>query len=143
MTSGAVTFLKKLGQYLAKGLPIAAEAFPMLAPFVNLALPASAQPVAQAVESKAESEISLMSQAVVSAETMANALGSTTVTGAQKAAAAGTGVLQVLLASEAMAGKKIADPVGAQKAAAEIAGGLADFWNSVSGAAVPNPPSAS
>jgi|SRR5579871_97170 len=142
MANKVTSFLKKLGTFLAQELPVAASAIPALAPFLNLALPASAQPAAEKVEATVSSEVSLMTQAVVSTETMANAIGSPGLTGAQKAAAAGTGVLQVLLASEAMAGKKIADPAGAQKAAVTIAGGLADFWNAVDGSAVPNTPSA-
>jgi hypothetical protein len=136
------SFLKKAGLVLTTVLQDAAIAIPALQPFINLTVPASKQPAVNTVITTAESEISLLSQSVMTAETTANTLaaGGTTLSGAQKAAIAAPAILQVFLNSEAMAGKKIANPAAAQAAAATIAGGVADFWNAVDGSALPNPP---
>jgi hypothetical protein len=139
LSNKAVSFLKRLGQILSAGLQVAAEILPGIAPFVNLTLPASVRATATTIESTVESEISLMAQSVTAAETMANVIGTPGLTGAQKAAAAGTGILQVLLNSEMMAGKTIHDPAGAQAASATIAGGLADFMNAIDGSKLPTP----
>lgn len=136
------SFLKKAGEILTTVLADAAIAIPALQPFINLAVPASKQAAVNNDVTVAESEISLLSQSVMTAETTANTLaaGGTTLSGAQKAAIAAPAILQVFLNSEAMAGKKIANPAAAQTAAATIAGGIADFWNAVDGSALPNPP---
>jgi len=138
-----VGFLEKLGKVLAAGVPIAEELFPAVAPFLNLALPASAQPKAQAVEATVSSELALMAQSVTQVETIVNVAGMPTLSGAQKAAAAAPAILQVLENSVMMTGKKIANPAAASTAAATIAGGLADYLNALDGSALPNPPSAS
>lgn len=142
MANKFVSFLKKAGEIVVAGAAVAAQYEPMLAPLLNLFIPASKQATAQTIETKAISEISLLSSSVLQAETMASTLASsgTSVTGAQKAAAAAVGVTQIFLNSEAMAGKKIGDPVAAQKAASTIAGGIADWWNAVNGNDLPNPP---
>lgn len=138
------SFLKKAGQVLVAGAQIAEEGIPALAPFVNLITPASKQAAVQTIESKVESEISLLSQSVMTAETTANALAQsgTAISGAQKAQIAAVGFTQVLMNSEAMAGKKIGDPVAAQAAAAKMAGAMADWWNAVNSDNLPDPPSA-
>ena len=136
------SFLKKAGQILTTVLADAAIAIPALEPFINLAVPASKQAAVNGVLTTAESEISLLNQSVMTAETAGNVLaaGGTALSGAQKAAIAAPAILQVFLNSESMAGKKIANPAAAQTAAATIAGGIADFWNAVDGSALPNPP---
>lgn len=136
------SFLKKAGQILTTVLADAAIAIPALQPFINLAVPASKQAAVNGVITTAESEISLLNQSVMTAETAGNVLaaGGTALSGAQKAAIAAPAILQVFLNSESMAGKKIANPAAAQTAAATIAGGIADFWNAVDGSALPNPP---
>jgi hypothetical protein len=136
------SFLKKAGLVLTTALQDAAIAIPALQPFINLAVPVSKQAAVNGVITTAESEISLLSQSVMTAETTANTLaaGGTVLSGAQKAAIAAPAILQLFLNSEAMAGKKISNPAAAQAAAATIAGGVADFWNAVDGSALPNPP---
>jgi hypothetical protein len=136
------SFLKKAGQILSTVAQDASIVLPALAPFVNLVVPASKQTAVQGVETTVESDLNLLNQSVMTAETTANTLaaGGTTLSGAQKAAIAAPAILQVFLNSEAMAGKKIANPAAAQAAAATIAGGIADFWNAVDGSALPNPP---
>lgn len=142
MTNRFVSFLKKAGQVLAAGTQIASEFLPILGPLAAAVAPKEASQI-QAGVTIAESEVTQLSQAVGAAETMGAALakGGVAITGAQKAQAAATGVLQIFLNSEAMAGKKIADLVAAQKASVTIAGGIADFWNAVDGSSLPNPPS--
>jgi hypothetical protein len=139
MTNRFISFLKKAGQILVAAEPIEAELLPQLAPLLNLALPQKSQAAAVAVENTAQSEIGLMTQNVLAAETMANTLAAsgTTVTGAQKAAAAAVGIKTILENSQAMAGKKIASPTGALAAAEKIAGALADWWNAVDGSSLP------
>ncbi len=141
MANRFVGFLKKAGQLTIAAAPIAEQFMPILTPFLNLALPQKSQAIA-ATGAKIESEVSLMSQSVMTAETIGNILISKGVgiTGPQKAAAAGAGIMAILLNSEAMAGKQIADPVAAQTASANIAGGIADWWNAVNGSVLPNVP---
>lgn len=142
MANKFVSFLKRAGQIIEAGAQEAAVFVPALAPFVNLLIPASKQAAAVSIETKAVSEITLLSNSVMQTEAMVNAIkaGGTAVTGAQKAQAAGVAVTNILMNSEAMAGKKIGDPVAAQKAASTIAGGIADWWNAVNGNDLPNPP---
>jgi hypothetical protein len=140
MTNRFVSFLKKAGQVLSAGTSIAAEFFPVLAPFINIAIPAAVRPAAVAIESKVESEVSLMSQAVMSAETMGNVLAAEGISGSDKAKAAAVGIMHILMTSEAMVGKTVADPAGANAAAVSIAGGLADWWNAVDGKQLPAAP---
>lgn len=136
MTNKVVSFLKKAGLFLAQELPVVAAEIPALQPFLAF-LPKSWQPTANAIATTATSEISLMSQQIMAAETMGNAIGSS-VTGAQKASAAATGIMQIFLNSEAMAGKKISDPAKAQAAIVALSGDLADFWNAVDANVVPD-----
>jgi hypothetical protein len=140
MSNRFVSFLKKAGQVLVAAEPIVAEALPALAPLLNLVTPKKDQAVVATVESAVVSDVALMSQSVLSVETAANvfAQGGSTVTGAQKAQAAGVAILQIFENSAVMVGKKIADPAGAKAAAAKIAGGVADFWNAVDGNVLPN-----
>lgn len=141
MANKFVSFLKKAGQILSAGTQIAAEFLPILGPLAAVVAPKQASQILGAT-TIAESEVTQLSQAVGAAETMGAALAKNgvAVTGPQKAQAAATGVLQIFLNSEAMAGKKIADPAAAQVASVTIAGGIADFWNAVDGSALPNPP---
>jgi len=136
------SFLKKAGQILSTVAQDAAVFVPALAPFATLVIPASKQAAVQNVETTVVSDLNLLNQSVMTAETTANALAQTgtVISGAQKAQIAAQGVLTVFLNSEAMAGKKIADPAAAQAAAVKIAGGIADFWNAVDGNVLPTPP---
>jgi hypothetical protein len=140
MTNRFVSFLKKAGQILSAGLPIAADVFPILAPIANLMVPAGSQATAVKVETVTQSEIALMSASVFAAEKMGNVLTDKTITGADKAKVAGADIFQIILNSVAMAGKPIADPAAAQTAAVGMAGNLADFWNAVDGAKLPSVP---
>jgi hypothetical protein len=142
MTSKFVSFLKKAGQVIVAGANIAGQIDPVLLPLLNLAIPASKQAAAQTIETSVESDFSLMSQSVMSAETMGATLtaSGTTVTGAQKAQAAATGIMAILQNSEAMVGKTIGNPTAANAAAVAIAGAVADWWNAVDGKSLPTPP---
>lgn len=111
-----MSFLKKLGAVLLKATEIAAGIYPFV--------PQAQQGTYQVV-SKDLSEIANL---VVEVEAVGQALGQP---GAQKYAAAGPLVAQVILQSSVMAGKTIADPVMFQKGCAEIGGGMADILNAL------------
>jgi hypothetical protein len=115
-----LTFLKKLGAALAKGLIIATEVGPIIQPFLGSAK-------AQAVEATTVNDLTQISQVVTSAEALIQAPGS----GAQKLAASTPLVLSILQTSQAFDGKKIVNMELAIKAAGEITSGTADFMNAL------------
>lgn len=114
-----MTFLKKLGEVLAKGIAIWAG----FSTAVKEQYPGSSTVVQ--VISKDLTDIATV---VVEVETIGQTLGQP---GTAKLAAAGPLVAQVILQSSLMANHKIADEVGFQKACQEIAGGMADLLNSL------------
>jgi hypothetical protein len=141
MTNKFVSFLKKAGQVIASAAMIAEEFYPALAPLVNAVLPAKDQAKAASVEATVSSDISSVSSVVMSVEGISATL-TQPLSGAQKAAAAGPQIGAIFLASEALAGKKIANPAAFNAAMAVIAGGVADAWNAVDGSALPTPAAA-
>lgn len=139
MTNKFVSFLKKAGQVIAAGVGIAADVLPILSPLANALLPSKYQSTAAAVETAAVNDISMISGVVGSVEAVSATLTSP-LTGPQKAAAVGAQLGPIFLASEAFAGKKIANPAAFNAAMVTIAGGFADAWNAVDGSALPNVP---
>lgn len=139
MTNKFVSFLKKVGQVVAAGVGIAADVLPILSPLATALLPAKYQSTATTVESAVTSDISIISGVVGSVESVSATLASP-LTGPQKAVAVGAQLGPIFLASEAFAGKKIANPTAFNAAMVTIAGGFADAWNAVDGAALPNLP---
>jgi hypothetical protein len=115
-----MNFLKKLGQILAKAVPIALGIGPIIQPFLG-----SAAPVAATVTN----DLTQVAQIV----TMVEAVNQTPGSGAAKLAAATPLVLQILKTSQAFSGKKIADEALAEKGAADIVTGVVEFMNAIEG----------
>lgn len=114
-----MTFLKKLGQWIVAGVKIEMG----LAPLFQQLYPQSGQ-----IIQKVESELTSLMGIVITAE----AFGSTTgLPGSEKVRVAGPLVAQMIQQSAFMIGKDIADPVKAAEAAKTIAGGIADWLNSL------------
>jgi hypothetical protein len=113
-----MTFLKKLGSFLAKAAAIAVGVGPLLQPFLGSAAP---------IEQVAVNDLTQVAQIATMVEAVNQAPGS----GAAKLAAATPLVLQVLRTSQAFSGKKIADEALAEKGAAEIVSGVVDFMNAI------------
>jgi hypothetical protein len=113
-----MTFLKKLGQFLARATAIAVGIGPILQPFLG-----SAAPVVQT----AVNDLTQISQIA----TMVEAVNQTPGSGADKLKAATPLVLQILRTSQAFAGKKIADEPLAEDGAADIVTGIVKFMNAI------------
>ncbi len=113
-----MTFLKRLGEILAKGLAIAAGVGPLIAPYLG----AKSGMVTEAVN-----DLTQISNIVIDAEAMMQTPGS----GAAKLAASTPLVLQVLKTSQAFSGKKIDNEALAEEGAADIVTGLTKFMNAI------------
>ena len=116
-----MNFLKKLGQIVAQGLAL----FTGFAPILTKVIPQTGQEVQ--VISK---DFSAVADVVANVEAIGNLSG---LTGAQKAAAAGPLVAQIVLSSSVFTNLKIKDTAAFNKACVTIAGGVADLLNSVDG----------
>ncbi len=119
-----VSFLSKLGGYIVKG----AAALAGFAPLLETVAPKDAG-VIQTVSA----DLSAMANIVVQVEAGAQAIQAAggTITGAQKLQMAAALVQPILIQSNLIAGRKIADPALLQKAASEIAQGIVDALQSV------------
>lgn len=121
------SFLKKLGQVLAKGIAIAADVaglFPLVQPFLGSS--ATASKAGQIVQT-ATNDLTSIGQTVVTAEALIQAPNS----GSQKLAAAAPLVEQILKTSELVSGKHIANEAAFSAAAQKITSGVADLLNSL------------
>lgn len=114
-----MTFLKKLGEILVKGLEIATGIGPLLQ---------GSFPSAAGTIGVIENEFNQIANIVVTVESVGQALQQP---GPQKLAAAAPLISQVIMKSSLLANRKIADPVLFQKAVTEIGGGMADLLNSL------------
>lgn len=141
MSNKFVSFLKKAGQILATGAEVAIETLPILQPFTAL-LPQKIQGAVGTVESTVGTDATWLLQAVVSAETAGGVLTNPGLSGAQKAAMAGTYLAPAFTAAMSIAGKAPKDPAAANAALITIAGGVADFMNAYDGSALPTAGSA-
>lgn len=115
-----MTFLKKLGGLLAKGVSIASGIGPLVLAFLGAGR-------AQEIGERVVDDLAQLSQIAV----MAEALNQTPGSGAEKLAAATPLALQILRSSQVFAGKKIANEALAEQGASKIISGLADFMNSI------------
>jgi len=115
-----MTFLKKLGQLLAKAAAIAIGIGPVVFPFFGSSK-------AQSVASTAVNDLTQVSQVVISAEALLQGDG----TGPAKLAAATPLVAQILRTSELVAGKKIANEDLFLAGCGKITSGVADCLNAV------------
>lgn len=114
-----MTFLKQLGQWIVAGVKVAIG----IAPIFQQLYP-QAGPMIQ----KVESEITSLMGIIITAEAFGAATG---LPGTDKIRVAGPLIDQMIRQSAFMIGKDFADPAKAAKAAQTIAGGLADYLNSI------------
>ena len=114
-----MTWLKKIGEIILKGVEIASG----IAPMVSAALPGSAGPV-QVVSQ----DLAQIASIIQDVEVMGQALQQA---GPQKLQAAAPLVAQVILQSSVLANHAIANPALFNQACTEIAGGMADLLNSL------------
>jgi hypothetical protein len=125
-----MTFLQKLGQFLAKGIKIAAEVAgiaPLMAPLLG-----SAVQNVQQVATTAANDLTQIGQVVVQAEALMQSPGS----GASKLAAAAPLVQQIVQTSQLLDGKKIANPTLFAQGCSKITSGVADCLNAIEEGAV-------
>lgn len=116
-----MTFLKKLGVALAKGLQIAAAVGGVALPFL------SSNPKIAGVATVVESDLVQVGQIVTTTEAIIRTPGS----GAMKLEAATPLVSSFVKASELVAGKKIVNEALFIQGCAKITGGTADILNSL------------
>ena len=114
-----MTWLKRIGQWIVAGIKIEMGIAPI---FQGL------YPQAGPVIQKVESEIASLMGIIVTAEAFGSTVG---LPGADKVRVAAPLIQQMIQQSAFMIGKPIADPVANAKAAQTIAGGLADWLNSL------------
>lgn len=115
-----MSFLKKLGAFLANAAAIAVGVGPIIQPFLGSGK-------AAAVATAAVNDLTQIAQVATMVEAVVQAPGS----GAAKLSAATPLVLQILKTSEAFSGKKIADEALAEKGAADIVSGVVEFMNAI------------
>jgi hypothetical protein len=115
-----VTFLKKLGQFLAKAVAIAVGIGPILQPFLGSGT--GAKDVSTGIN-----DLTQVGQVVVSAEALLQTPGS----GAAKLAAATPLVQTIIQSSELIAGKKIANDTLFTQGCSKITSGVADCLNAL------------
>ena len=113
-----MTFLKKLGAFLAKAASIALGVGPLLQPFLGSAAPVVASGI---------NDLTQIAQIATTVEAVVQTPGS----GAAKLAAATPLVLQILRTSQAFDGKKIANETLAEQGASKIVSGVVDFMNAI------------
>ena len=116
---GKMTFLKKLGAFLAKAASLELGIGPLIQPFLG-----------SAVLPGVSAGVNDLTQ-VAQIATMVEAVNQTPGSGAAKLAAATPLVLQVLRTSQAFSGKKIADEALAEKGASDVVSGIVEFMNAI------------
>lgn len=115
-----MTFLKKLGQFLAQAVAVATGIGPLIQPFLGSGR-------ASEIPGTVVNDLTQISQIVTYVEAVTQTPGS----GAAKLASATPLVLQIMRSSQAFAGKKIADEALAEKGASEVVQGIVDFMNAI------------
>ncbi len=113
-----MTFLKKLGAFLAKAASIETGLGPLIQPFLGSAAPVVVTGVNDLTQ-------------VAQIATMVEAVNQTPGSGGQKLAAATPLVLQILRTSQAFSGKKIANEKMAEEGAGDIVTGIVKFMNAI------------
>lgn len=119
-----MTFLSKLGSFLAKAVAIAAGLGPLIAPYLGAK--------GGAVASTVVNDFTSIGQVIVQAEALIQGAG----TGATKLAAAAPLVQQIVQTSELMAGKKIANEALFTTSCQQITSAVAGILNSLDANAV-------
>ena len=115
-----MTFLKKLGTFLAQAVALATGMGPLILPFLGQGRSAE-------IPGMVVNDLTQIAQIVTGVEAIYQAPGS----GADKLKAATPLVLQILRSSQVFAGKKIADEALAEKGAGEVVQGIVDFMNAI------------
>jgi hypothetical protein len=118
-----MTFLRKLGIVLLKGVQIATGLAPLAGPLISTVSPGSAGSVAVVT-----SDLNQIAAIIAQVEAMGQAL---SLKGTDKLKAAGPLVAQIIVSSSLLVNKKIADPNLFNSGAAKIADGMADVLNSI------------
>jgi len=113
-----MTFLAKLGSFLAKAVAIAAGVGPLVQPFLGSHAGVAPQVV---------NDLTQIGQVVLQAETLIQTPGS----GPQKLQAASPLVGQIIRTSELVAGHRIANEALFLQGATKVTDGLADVLNSI------------
>ena len=130
-----MTFLKKLGQWIAKGVAVAgslATGLNFLQPFLGSGALGTGKVATEVQTGLSDFE------AVASLATQTEAIGATTgLTGAQKLQALVPLVKNYVQTSELVAGKKVADEATFEKGCTEIAQGMVDILNGLDASAAP------
>jgi len=114
-----MSFLKNLGKILST----ASTLIPVYGPLIGAMIPGDRD---DRIIAGANDRIDGMLGVVAQAEVMGQAIA---VPGAQKAAMAAPAILQILLSSKLVAGKKPKDAAAAKVAAENVGKALADFLN--------------
>jgi hypothetical protein len=119
-----MTFLSKLGGFLAKAIGIISGIGPILQPFLGSG--GTGGKIAEYTP-VVVNDLTQIASLVTTAEAFYQTPGS----GATKLAAVTPLVLQILRTSQAFDGKKIANEALAEQGASKIVSGIADFMNSI------------
>jgi hypothetical protein len=117
-----MSFLAKLGGFLAKGIALLAGLGPLITPWLG-----SSASKAANVEGQIVNDLTSVGQVVLSVESLMQTPGSGTV----KLAAATPLVVQILKTSELISGHQIGDDNLFAQGAAKITSGVADVLNSL------------
>lgn len=117
-----MTFLAKLGGFLAKGIALLAGLGPLIAPWLG-----SSAARVEGTVSNVVNDLTSVGQIVLQAEALIQTPGS----GATKLAAATPLVMQVLKTSELMSGHQIGNEALFAQGAAKVTSGIADVLNSM------------
>lgn len=116
-----MTFLSKLGSILLKVVAIATGIGPLVEPFLGSGK-------AAAVAGTVVNDLTSIGQVVVQAEALIQGTG----TGATKLAAATPLIAQIIMSSEMISGKKIANNPLFLQGAGKVTSGIADVLNAIS-----------
>jgi len=121
-----VSFLSKLGSIIVKG----AAAIAGFAPILSMVDPKDAHTI-QTVSADLSAMANIVVQVEAAGQSLAAAPGGVPLTGAQKLQMAAALVKPILIQSNIIAGRQIADPALLDKAAMELAQGVVDALQSV------------
>ena len=115
-----MSFLKKLGQIIAKGIAVAVGIGPLVSPFLGSGK-------ASGIEYQVVDDLTSIGQVVIQAEAMIQTPGA----GAMKLAAVAPLVASIVRTSQMVDGKKIQDEALFNRGAAKMADGGVDVLNSL------------
>jgi hypothetical protein len=123
MANGALTFLSKLGKYLAEGVAIATGVMPLVTPLFGSKAPGVTSSVGTAVN-----DLTAIGGVVVQAEALLQGQG----TGPQKLAAAAPLVANIVKTSELVSGHQITNETLFIQGCTDLTNAVAEILNSLS-----------